>query len=59
VAALAPALGALGLGCSAFDCVGSGLMIPPICILATMLFNDLESRARLRRDQRHGIARSL
>lgn len=46
VAALAPGLGVLVLGYSAFEGVGSALMIPPIYILATMLFEDLESRAR-------------
>jgi MFS family permease len=46
VAALAPALGVLILGYSAFEGVGSALMIPPIYILATMLFTDLQSRAR-------------
>jgi NAD(P)-dependent dehydrogenase (short-subunit alcohol dehydrogenase family) len=34
------------LGYSALEGIGSALMIPPIYILATMLFNDLESRAR-------------
>ena len=46
VAAVAPGLGVLVLGYSAFEGVGSALMIPPIYILATMLFDDLESRAR-------------
>jgi MFS family permease len=46
VAAVAPALGVLILGYSALEGIGSALMIPPIYILATMLFNDLESRAR-------------
>jgi MFS family permease len=46
VAAVAPGLGVLVLGYSAFEGVGSALMIPPIYILATMLFGDLESRAR-------------
>jgi MFS family permease len=46
VAALAPALGVLILGYSALEGIGSALMIPPIYILATMLFNDLQSRAR-------------
>jgi MFS family permease len=46
VAALAPALGVLILGYSAFEGVGSALMIPPIYILATMFFDDLQSRAR-------------
>jgi MFS family permease len=46
VAALAPTLGVLILGYSALEGVGSALMIPPIYILATMLFESLESRAR-------------
>jgi MFS family permease len=46
VAALAPALGVLILGYSALEGVGSALMIPPIYILATMFFEDLQSRAR-------------
>jgi MFS family permease len=46
IAALAPGLGVLILGYSAFEGVGSALMIPPIYILATMYFDDIESRAR-------------
>jgi len=46
VSALAPALGVLILGYSAFEGVGSALMIPPIYILATMMFDSVESRAR-------------
>jgi MFS family permease len=46
VAALAPVLGVLIVGYSAFEGVGSALMIPPIYILATMMFSDIESRAR-------------
>jgi MFS family permease len=46
VAALAPALGVLVVGYSAFEGVGSALMIPPIYILATIFFDNLESRAR-------------
>jgi MFS family permease len=46
IAALAPGLGILILGYSAFEGVGSALMIPPIYILATMYYDDLESRAR-------------
>jgi MFS family permease len=46
VAALAPALGVLVVGYSVFEGVGSALMIPPIYILATMSFDNLESRAR-------------
>jgi MFS family permease len=46
IAALAPALGVLIIGYSAFEGVGSALMIPPIYILATLAFGDLKSRAR-------------
>jgi MFS family permease len=46
IAALAPGLGVLILGYSAFEGVGSALMIPPIYILATLAFTDLPSRAR-------------
>jgi MFS family permease len=46
IAALAPALGVLIVGYSAFEGVGSALMIPPIYILATMFFDDITSRAR-------------
>jgi MFS family permease len=46
IAALAPVLGLLIVGYSVFEGVGSALMIPPIYILATMFFEDLESRAR-------------
>jgi MFS family permease len=46
VAALAPALGVLILGYSALEGIGSALMIPPIYILATIFFDDLQSRAR-------------
>jgi MFS family permease len=46
IAALAPVLGVLIVGYSALEGVGSALMIPPIYILATLYFDDLESRAR-------------
>jgi MFS family permease len=46
VAALAPVLGVLIVGYSAFEGVGSALMIPPIYILATVYFDDMQSRAR-------------
>ena len=46
IAAVAPGLGVLILGYSGFEGVGSALMIPPIYILATMFYDDLESRAR-------------
>ena len=45
IAAVAPGLGVLILGYSAFEGVGSALMIPPIYILATLYFHDV-SRAR-------------
>jgi MFS family permease len=46
IAAIAPGLGVLILGYSAFEGVGSALMIPPIYILATLYFHDTQSRAR-------------
>jgi MFS family permease len=46
IAALAPVLGVLIVGYSAFEGVGSALMIPPIYILATLFFDDVQSRAR-------------
>jgi MFS family permease len=46
VAALAPVLGVLIVGYSVLEGVGSALMIPPIYILATLLFDDMQSRAR-------------
>ena len=46
IAAAAPGLGVLIVGYSAFEGVGSALMIPPIYILATLAFSDLQSRAK-------------
>jgi MFS family permease len=46
IAALAPVLGVLIVGYSGFEGVGSALMIPPIYILATIAFDDVQSRAR-------------
>ena len=46
IAAVAPGLGVLILGYSGFEGVGSALMIPPIYILATMFYDNLESRAK-------------
>jgi MFS family permease len=46
IAAVAPGLGVLILGYSGFEGVGSALMIPPIYILATLYFHDVQSRAR-------------
>ena len=46
LAAFAPGLGVLILGYSILQGVGTALLIPPVYILATMLFGDLKSRAR-------------
>ncbi len=46
VAAIAPVLGVLILGYSALEGVVSALMFPPSFILATIFFDDLQSRAR-------------
>ena len=46
IAALSPGLGVLIVGYSGFEGVGSALMIPPVYILATLAFSDLQSRAR-------------
>src|SRR5438067_2374852 len=46
MSALAPGLGVLILGNSIFEGVGTALLIPPVYILTTMLFTDLQSRAR-------------
>jgi MFS family permease len=46
VAALAPGLAVLIVGYSVLEGVGSALMIPPIYILATLAFSDMQSRAR-------------
>ena len=46
IGAIAPGLGVLILGYSAFEGIGSALMIPPIYILATMFYDDVASRAR-------------
>src|SRR5437588_6382015 len=46
IAALAPGLGVLIIGYSGLQGIGSALMIPPIYILATLAFSDMESRAR-------------
>ena len=46
IAAVAPGLAVLILGYSAFEGVGSALMIPPIYILVTVAFPDIKSRAR-------------
>jgi MFS family permease len=46
LAALAPGLGLLTVGYSLLEGVGSALMIPPIYILITVLFDDVETRAK-------------
>ena len=45
VSAASPNLGVLILGNSVFEGVGTALLIPPVYILATMWFRDLNSRA--------------
>ncbi len=45
IAALAPGLAVLIVGYSAFQGVGSALLIPPVYILTTMAFKDTKSRA--------------
>ncbi len=45
LSALSPSLGALILGNSILEGVGTALLIPPVYILTTMLFTDLKSRA--------------
>ncbi|MFF1560617.1 MFS transporter [Streptomyces sp. NPDC058279] len=44
--AAAPGLGVLILGNSILEGVGTALLIPPVYILATLLFTDMTSRAR-------------
>ena len=46
VSAAAPNLGVLILGNSILEGVGTALLIPPVYILTTMLFADMQSRAR-------------
>ena len=46
LSAISPGLGVLILGNSIFEGVGTALLIPPVYILATLLFTDLSSRAR-------------
>jgi MFS family permease len=45
LSAIAPGLGILILGNSILEGVGSALLIPPVYILTTLLFADLQSRA--------------
>jgi MFS family permease len=47
LASLAQGLGVLIVGYSIMQGIGSALMIPPIYILLTVLFADLESRAKV------------
>jgi MFS family permease len=46
LSAAAPGLGVLILGNSILEGVGTALLIPPVYILTTMLFPDIQSRAR-------------
>ena len=46
LSAVAPGLGVLIVGNSLLEGVGTALLIPPVYILTTMLFTDLQSRAR-------------
>jgi MFS family permease len=46
LAALAQGLGMLTIGYSLLEGVGSALMIPPIYILITVVFDDLKTRAK-------------
>jgi MFS family permease len=46
MSALSPGLGVLILGNSIFEGVGTALLIPPVYILTTMLFDETTSRAR-------------
>jgi MFS family permease len=46
LSAASPGLGVLILGNSIFEGVGTALLIPPVYILTTMLFGDIQSRAR-------------
>src|SRR5215216_5565195 len=46
LSAVSPGLGVLILGNSLLEGFGSALLIPPVYILTTLLFTDLQSRAR-------------
>jgi MFS family permease len=46
LSAVSPGLGVLILGNSILEGVGTALLIPPVYILTTMLFDDITSRAR-------------
>src|SRR4051812_49814410 len=45
VAAVAPGLGLLMVGYSVLDGIGTALLIPPVYILATLMFTDVTTRA--------------
>ena len=46
ISAVAPGLGVLIIGNSILEGIGTALLIPPVYILATMLFTQMTSRAR-------------
>src|SRR5918994_1646390 len=46
ISALSPGLGVLIIGNSILEGIGTALLIPPVYILTTLLFDDLASRAR-------------
>src|SRR6201987_5051747 len=46
LSAVSPGLSVLILGNSIFEGVGTALLIPPVYILTTMMFGDIQSRAR-------------
>src|SRR5439155_16442871 len=46
ISALSPGLGVLILGNSILEGVGTAMLIPPVYILTTLLFEDVTSRAR-------------
>src|SRR6187431_3150792 len=46
LSAVAPGLGVLIVGNSILEGVGTALLIPPVYILTTLLFDDLNSRAK-------------
>src|SRR5687767_8827285 len=46
ISAVSPTLGVLILGNSILEGVGTAMLIPPVYILATLLFTELASRAR-------------
>ena len=46
ISALSPGLGVLIIGNSILEGVGTAMLIPPVYILTTLLFTDLNSRAR-------------